>query len=334
MLMAVSQPLPSALEFSFCAYHAGHQATWDRLVQCARNGAFMFQRAYMDYHADRFMDASLMIHRGRELVAVLPAHRHESQPGPSLVTHGGLTFGGVVLAPNMGAQDTIELMQALIQHLRQQGWTQLIYKPMPHVFQRQPSEADVHALIQMGAHCIRSDLAHTLDLARRPPLSKGRRHALGKARKQGLVVKPIEDLGALWPIIQGVLQARHQASPTHTECEMTHLRAQCPQIECLGAYVSMDEDSPLLAGAVSYRFDHVLHTQYLAATEVGRQCGALDAVIMALIDQASVDCRWLSFGASTQDQGRTLNAGLAQQKESFGAGVTLLQTYALDLEPV
>lgn len=334
MLMAATQPARSGLCFSFCAYHVAHQAAWDRLVQCARNGAFMFQRAYMDYHADRFMDASLMIHRDGELVAVLPAHRCETQQGPCLVTHGGLTFGGVVLSHGMGAQDTIELIQALIQHLRQQGWAQLIYKPMPHVFQGQPSEADVHALIQLGARCIRSDLAHTLDLARRPPLSKGRRHALGKARKQGLVVKPIEDLGALWAIIQDVLQARHQASPTHTKSEMAHLQAQCPQIECLGAFASLDDNSPLLAGAVSYRFDRVLHTQYLAASEAGRQCGALDAVIMALIDQASVDCRWLSFGASTQDQGRTLNAGLAQQKESFGAGVTLLQTYALDLEPL
>ena len=35
-------------------------ATWDELVQASRNGVFLHLRDYMDYHSDRFTDASLI----------------------------------------------------------------------------------------------------------------------------------------------------------------------------------------------------------------------------------------------------------------------------------
>ena len=33
---------------------------WDDFVRDSRNGTFLFMRGYMDYHADRFADFSLM----------------------------------------------------------------------------------------------------------------------------------------------------------------------------------------------------------------------------------------------------------------------------------
>jgi hypothetical protein len=52
---------------------------------------------------------------------------------------------------------------------------------------------------------------------------------------------------------------------------------------------------------------------------------------MTLLEHPPVDARWLSFGASTHEQGRLLNAGLSAYKEMFGARPTLLMTLELDL---
>ena len=36
---------------------------WNRFVAQSKNGTFLFDRRYMDYHADRFQDHSLMFYR-------------------------------------------------------------------------------------------------------------------------------------------------------------------------------------------------------------------------------------------------------------------------------
>src|SRR5580693_8992419 len=68
-------------------YEDAAREDWDRLVLAARGRHFMFQRAYMDYHADRFSDASLMILRSGRPCALFPATRH----GETIISHGGLT---------------------------------------------------------------------------------------------------------------------------------------------------------------------------------------------------------------------------------------------------
>src|SRR5439155_7437301 len=65
---------------------------WDELVRRARAPHFFFQRDYVEYHADRFADASLLVYEGGRVLAALPANRAED----AVVSHGGLTFGGFV----------------------------------------------------------------------------------------------------------------------------------------------------------------------------------------------------------------------------------------------
>ena len=48
---------------------------WNDFIEQSRQGTFLFNRSYMDYHADRFQDASLMIYRKEQLYALLPANR-------------------------------------------------------------------------------------------------------------------------------------------------------------------------------------------------------------------------------------------------------------------
>ena len=54
-------------------YTADRQALWDSFVDNSRNGTFLHKRGYMDYHAHRFTDHSLMFYRGEDLVAIMPA---------------------------------------------------------------------------------------------------------------------------------------------------------------------------------------------------------------------------------------------------------------------
>lgn len=320
------------MTFEIRSYDASQRVHWDALVRVSRNGVFLFERDYLEYHADRFDDASLTVWRGGELAALLPAHRVDGPDGPVLVSHGGLTFGGLVLHGDLGAQDTLGIVDALCATLRGQGWRALRLRPVPCVFHRLPSEDLPYALLQRGARIVRSDLAHTVDLARRPPLAGGRRNALARARRAGVQVRRSCDWATVWSLVEAVLSARHGARPAHTLAEIDALARRFGQIALHGAFVDAPAAPRLLAAVVTYAYDGVLHTQYMATSEEGREVGALDAVIASLLEQPPPATRWLSFGASTYDQGRRLNAGLAAQKEMFGARPTLLLTLELDLQ--
>ena len=120
---------------------------WDAAVAATRNGTFLHMRGYMDYHADRFTDMSLLARddRGR-IVALLPANRS----GDTLESHGGLTYGGWLMTLRA---DTIAMMQIwdeMTQLLRREGVKVVIYKPVPYIYHKYPAEEDIYALYRAG----------------------------------------------------------------------------------------------------------------------------------------------------------------------------------------
>jgi hypothetical protein len=79
-------------------YTPALQTLWDDFVRSSKNGTFLLERGYMDYHADRFADHSLLVRDDEgTLLAVLPTNAD----GPRLASHGGLTYGGFIATPVM-----------------------------------------------------------------------------------------------------------------------------------------------------------------------------------------------------------------------------------------
>lgn len=81
------------LQLSVVRYTSDQKIVWDSFVAASRNGTFLFMRDYMDYHADRFTDYSLMFYKGGRLLALLPGNIEDD----TYCTHGGLTYGGSFL---------------------------------------------------------------------------------------------------------------------------------------------------------------------------------------------------------------------------------------------
>ena len=141
-------------------YSPQHKQIWDDMIARSRNGVFLFFRDYMEYHIDRFPDASLLFCDKHDLLAVLPA----SRTGDQIVSHGGLTFGGVISQHTLGASAMLALFEAMANSLRGQGVRTLLYKPVPHIYHRMPAEEDLYALFRSGARLIRRDMSSTLDM--------------------------------------------------------------------------------------------------------------------------------------------------------------------------
>lgn len=310
---------------SVAGYRDTDHDRWNAFVARSRNGTFLLCREYMDYHAARFTDHSLLVSDGDErLVAVLPANA----AGSELISHGGLTYGGFVVDQTMTVSLMLEVFAASVPAMRRAGFERLLYKTIPHIYHDRPAEEDRYALFRAGARLVRRDQLSVLDLRARYPYQERRRRAIRRAARSGLDVAESDDFGEFWSMLRENLLARHRVSPVHTVEEIELLRRRFPeQIRLFCAH----RGSELRAGLVVYVSPHVCHVQYNAASEEGSAEGALDLIVDVLVEHYAQLARYFDFGVSTERQGSWLNAGLAAYKEGFGARTVVHDFYDLDL---
>lgn len=305
-------------------YDSSFKTLWDTFVDASKNGTFLFKRDYMEYHADRFTDASLLFFEGGRLRAVFPA----SLQGDRVVSHGGLTYGGFVTDLTMTAQTMLRMMEALVSYWKGEGFSELAYKRVPSIYHSYPSDEDLYALFRAGATLSKCGISSTVFLPQRMKYARGRRCNLTKANKSGLLFRESDVISAYMELLAKVLEQRHQAVPVHTEKEIAYLRSRFP--ENIRLFVA-EKDGRLLAGSLVYETPLVAHTQYLANSEEGRACGALDFVIDKLISEVYAEKRYFDFGISTEDGGRYLNEGLIKQKQEYGARGVVYEEYTIKL---
>ena len=80
--------MESPAMISIQRYTPEHKRLWDEFVAKSKNATFLHFRDYMDYHADRFTDHSLMAFDAKgNVLALLPANID----GDTLHSHQGLT---------------------------------------------------------------------------------------------------------------------------------------------------------------------------------------------------------------------------------------------------
>jgi hypothetical protein len=305
-------------------YVPKYQTEWDRMVASSKNGVFLFLRSYMEYHADRFEDHSLLFFDDSKLLATLPANRVKQ----TLVSHAGLTFGGFVTDERMKTPTMLTLFDALHGHCLARGITRVVYKPVPHIYHRLTAEEDLYALFVHGGRLVRRDVSSTVVVRERPALSKGRKWAVKRARTGGLELRRSADFERFMAIEEEVLRAKYGAKATHTAAELRLLAERHPDnIKLFGAYKS----ESLLGGVVVYENRHVAHAQYIATTAEGREYAALDCVIDGLLNEVYADKTYFDFGISTEDGGKSLNVGLIENKESYGGRAVTYDWYELDV---
>lgn len=305
-------------------YKPEHKKLWNEFIAQSKNGTFMLGRDYLEYHADRFEDFSLLLYEGETLRAVLPASRH----GEEVRSHGGLTYGGLICGLAMTAQLMLQCFEALGNFLSDEGIKTLLYKRVPWIYHRYPSDEDLYALFIGRARLVRRDISSCIFQSDRINFNERRRRNIKKALKAGLEIRETADYAAYIGLLEEVLAERHQAAPVHTAGELESLaRGHPDNIRLFAAY----RGSVMLAGTLIYETPLVAHTQYLASNGEGRAAGALDLVISHLVNDLYRDKRYFDFGISTENNGRHLNEGLIGQKQEFGGRGVVHDFYEIDL---
>ena len=310
-------------------YEKSDVDTWNNFVDGAKNSHFFFNRGYMDYHSDRFKDFSLMIYNDKgKLISILPANVSENDGKKFLISHGGLTFGGFLTNENMKVETMLEIFDDVKIFLQQQNFSSIIYKCIPYIYWRYPSEEDKYALFIHDAKLIRRDVSTTIYLPQKYNYSRDRKYRLGKSKKNNVAVNKSDSYEDFINLENEILSKYHSTQAVHSKFELRLLAERFPQnIKLFIGGI----DKKILAGAVVFEIGDTVHTQYLANSDEGRKIGALDAVIDYLLNEVYPDKKYFDFGISNENAGRYLNRGLIAQKEGFGARAVVHDFYELKI---
>jgi len=307
-------------------YDAARRDEWNRFIAESKNGTFLFDRGYMDYHADRFVDHSLLFFDGVKLLAVLPT----SQNGEGdLVSHGGLTYGGIISGRAMKTTTMLRVFDAMRDYARAASIRKLYYKAIPSIYHDVPAEEDLYALFRANARLYRRDVASAIDPSLKLPYTKGRQYCVNKSRKLGLTIGRSDDWAAFMAVEEEHLRTKYGVAPVHSAAEIEMLARRFP--DNIKLFTAHKEDR-LVGGVVIYESRSVAHAQYIAATDEGKELSALDLITDTLLRDVYASKCWFDFGISTEQQGRFLNEGLIENKESYGARAVVYDFYELTFD--
>jgi hypothetical protein len=311
--------------FEIKRYTAAYAEEWNEFVARSKNATFLFDRCYMDYHADRFCDYSLMFFKEGKLYAVMPANVRDGV----LYSHQGLTYGGLLQDVSGNAADTMALFAALNDYLRENGIVRVVYKAIPWIYQQLPSEEDLYALTQVcRARLAVRELSTTIVLPRRLRWSRIRRRGVKRASEAGVTVEVSRDYASFWKVLDSNLHGKYGVHPVHTLAEITLLAERFPKNMVL--YVAKREQV-IMGGVLLYITPQVVHAQYSSATPEGKRMGVLDAIYHEVMLRDYTDYPYFDFGKSTEDEGHYLNEQLIFQKEGFGGRGLCYDTYEWEL---
>lgn len=309
-------------------YTADKKAEWDAFVKDSKNGTFLFLRDYMEYHADRFDDYSLMYYKDDKLLSLLPANKR----GEALWSHQGLTYGGFVLTNKAHIVEIGEMFDETMQFLHEEGIKEWYYKQMPTIYQKQPSEDDSYWLWRNVAEMVECNLMSAINLYSDIHISPSRRNNSNKLKREGWkIVCDTEGLvRQFWAILSDNLRETYNSKPVHTLEEMERLKSLFPKnIICYGI---VSPEGNLEGGTLIYISSQVVRTQYISATPYGKKHKALDLLLSHVVDYYKNEgYRYFDFGTSMADDDVNLNESLIQQKEGFGARGIACRTYKLSI---
>ncbi len=301
---------------------------WNEAVEASRNATFLFDRNFMDYHKDRFRDASLMFDDGKgHVIALLPANADTSTH--TIHSHQGLTYGGMLLTREARTEHVMEALEAACHRYAKEGFKRLFYKPIPYIYHKYPSQEDLYFLYRHCAQLHSRNLSQTIFISDAIRMNQLRRRCIAKSVKACHTISEERDVTEFWHILDRNLHDRHGVRPVHSIDELHLLMHRFE--DRIRLFVVKNQSGETIAGTVVFDMGHVVHTQYISANDEGKATGAFDRLVAHLLTDVYPDRQYLDFGVSTEAGGHILNKGLTFQKESFGGRGVCYDTWELDL---
>lgn len=305
-------------------YSPAHKEEWDAFVDRALNTSILYRRDYMDYHSNRFTDASYMVYLYDKLVALLPGHKTET----TWSSHLGLTYGGLVVDTRMRYPVMTAIVREVISLSRKRHYRKLIFKNQLECYHRYLDSSWEYTLRAEGFQQTRQEFNPVIDLGIEVPISKTKE---GHKRNQQTDFELAPGhLQRYWEnVLCPQLESRYNTRPVHSYKEIKQLAAAFPdQIKLWCVH----RNERILAGVLIFECGQVARIQYAAQTGDGMRVNAMDYVYLSVIAQyRERGFRFIDMGIVNDGEDHHVNQGLLDYKRSFGAAPHIQRRFELSL---
>jgi hypothetical protein len=313
------------MSYKVLKYNPGMKQAWNDFVRNAKNSTFLFERAFMDYHSDRFIDYSLVIWKGDEICALLPANYSEG----IVHSHQGLSYGGFVFRNDIRLIESAHCIFKTLQFLHLENIQELRLKIVPDFYSISPVDDVKYIFWLLNAVLYRVDTALVVKKNQQLPLQERRKRSIKKSGnykteiKSGCEVEFIE----FWNnILEPNLLERYNVRPVHSLSEIIKLHLSFPDnIVQYNIYCN----NQIVAGTTLFLNKHVTHAQYISGSSEGRSQGHLDSLFDFVMKETFASREIFDFGICNEDGGKKLNMGLLDWKEGFGGRTCVHNFYSI-----
>jgi hypothetical protein len=294
-------------------YEPKQKNVWNEFLDNSKNSTFLFNRNFVEYHADRFNDYSLIIIDKGEIVTLFPANIDANR---IVYSHQGLTYGGFVFREDECLNDILKYIHAALRFFKKNDISKILYKSIPKFYNTIGSDEIDYSLFLLEAKLIRRDTALTINLKNKISYQNRRIRSIKKATKLGVFIIEQDSFQDFWhDILIPNLLERFGVNPVHSLEEIEMLAKYFPKnIKQFNAYL----DDRIVAGTTIFETPNVAHAQYISASTEGRNNGGLDLLFSHLIEKEFAHKNYFDFGISNENKGKSLNHGLLDWKEGFG----------------
>ncbi|AXT58367.1 GNAT family N-acetyltransferase [Aquimarina sp. MMG015] len=300
-------------------YQKEDYSLWNDFIDNSKNGTFLFNRDFMEYHSDRFLDFSLLVFNNSTLIAVFPANIKNE----AVYSHQGLTYGGIILKKSIGGEKVRNILSEIIKFLDSYKVRNLFVKTIPIFYNKKPTNEFTFFLSEHGGKIYRRDLNLAIDYSLPSSIHKSKLKHYEKRKDIGFEIQEVNDFSGFWnSVLIPRLKEKHNVKPVHTLQEIDLLKKRFP--ESIKQFV-ISLDKEVLAGITIFKSEGVVKSQYGAVTNKGEQYRALDFLFISLINKYRKEgFRFFDMGTVTEN-----NFGLLKQKEELGCEIYTQDFYEL-----
>lgn len=306
-------------------YNKSYESMWNEFNDHSKNGTFLLNRNFMDYHSKKYDDFSCLIFNSKNrLVAVFPANINKN----AVFSHQGLTYGGVVLKKGIKIVAVLKIFHCLTKFYNQNGVDTIFYKSVPKFYHKEPSNDEEYALFLLNSFNYRTDTTFVIINTAPYVLQKRRKRMINKGLKHSVKIEKSNDYNLFWrKILVPNLKKKYNVKPVHSEKEILLLKKKFPSN--IHLYVAFLENN-IVAGTVLFETKTSIHAQYISSSDLGKRSGAIDLLFDSLINNSFKNKNYFSLGISNEKAGKKLNIGLTDWKEGFGCHIFSNKFYKID----
>lgn len=316
-------------------YNNEYLKQWDNFVlKESVNGTFLQTMNFLNYHdAGKFEDASFMVFDDEKLIAVIPGCAVNDEKGKGFFSHRGTSYGGIILKKSIySSQKTIEVVKMIDNYLKDL-FDYCILKITPDLFCQESTDLLQYALYYSGFN-VSCELSTYIDLQHfndevLEEFDRNKKRNIKKCIEKGLSFKTLcypKEIERFHQLLTINLK-KHNAKPIHTLADLNRLFFELigDKIVFFGVF---DKDVMVSAGMLFDFEGNVLHAQNLVYDISITDYSPISFLYYKVIEYAKLqNYKTLSWGISTENNGRTINMGLIRNKESYGSKYQINRTY-------